>query len=267
MQNRYIPDLGDYSKFGVIDALACPARESALRTGVVWYLADPETHGDGSFRNNDGKHRGYLQLEGAKRDRFRNCAPRVYDSLRAINTLEARHVGVYRQRETAGPRDAVCFFEEPLTFANVEGRAARSAFRAAWLGRALRTVQRCELVLLDPDNGLLNRSADPHSRTGPKYATLEECAAFYNGGDRSLVVYQHIHRRGSAAQQMAAALGILREALKARTRPFALRFRRGTARAYLVVPGGAHDELLHARAQEMTAGPWGLNGHFEYVAS
>ncbi len=238
VQNRYVPDLGDYSKFGVIRALA----RDDLAVGLVWYLNPDEE------ANNDGRHRAYLHRQGAQRDAFRDCLPGVYDALRRIDLAGERHVGAYRRRGVAGVR---VWVEEPVPPADA---------RTAWAERGRRRVEGCGLVVIDPDNGLAPEGAGPT----PKHATLDECAMWFDRRRRSLVVYQHAHRRGTVEQQIRAAMQRLRDALKA-DEVLALRFHRGTSRSYLVVPAEPHLGLLRRRAEAMVAGPWGRHGHFSLV--
>ncbi len=194
MQHRYVPDLGDFSKFAVIDALS---GRGAMKTALIWYLVDPhelnETH------NNDGKHTAYLHDD---RGRYAQCHPELYARFCGIHATGEKHVGIYARQDVVGN---VAYFPEPLSY---DGRsvAQREAWRTGWLGRALCVAQGSDLVLLDPDNGLMSPRVGLRSQAAVKYASLDECAAFYAKGQRSLVVYQHAHRRGSATQQAEHAL-------------------------------------------------------------
>ena len=73
--------------------------------------------------------------------------------------------------------------------------------RLAPLG-AVRAVSESDVVFVDPDNGVETASVQVHQRNGPKYAYLEELGQLA-GGERSLVVYHHLSRNGSAAEQIA----------------------------------------------------------------
>lgn len=54
----------------------------------------------------------------------------------------------------------------------------------------------------------------------------------------------------------------LREAFPAHALPWAIRFRRGTGRLYLVVPAAQHEVLLRERRDFLLGGPWGQQGNF-----
>ncbi|MFD0856889.1 hypothetical protein ACFQ07_31945, partial [Actinomadura adrarensis] len=60
--------------------------------------------------------------------------------------------------------------------------------------RAMRAVDGCGLVFLDPDNGLQVASVPPTSRLAGKYATAAEAAAFLEHG-AAVVLYQHRDRQ------------------------------------------------------------------------
>lgn len=261
MQNRYVPDLGDLGKFGLIRALARPGAPGGLRVGLAWYLVDL------GEANNDGRHVTYLDAGDPRRAALRDCDPVLFDAVAAIRNAGEQHVAAYRLRAVAGAARSCTYFEEPLGFEGTTRRAERERVRGLWLERAAAAVDGCDLVLLDPDNGLEVASVHPSSPRGVKYATLGECARFFDPRRRSLVVYQHASRRGSVVQQAEGALARLAGALGTpRDRCFALRFHRGTSRLYLVVPAAAHRDLLRARARAMVRGPWGRNGHFTLLA-
>ena len=46
MQDRYVPDVGDFGKLGPIAALATgDANSKALSVGLVWHLTEPASQG------------------------------------------------------------------------------------------------------------------------------------------------------------------------------------------------------------------------------
>ena len=51
MQNRYVGDIGDYLKLGILRALS-----PGYHLGVAWWLFPDEAH------NRDGRHIGYMSL-------------------------------------------------------------------------------------------------------------------------------------------------------------------------------------------------------------
>ena len=254
MQHRYVPDLGDFSKFAVIDALCGRGQD---RTALIWYLVDPHEVGD--HHNNDGKHTTYLDED---RFGYAQCHPELYRRFQAIHRTGEKHVGVYA-RHNVLPN--VTYFSEPMSYDGYT-YAQREAWRAGWLDRAVQMAADAELVVLDPDNGLMPDRLSIRSQSAIKYATLDECKAFYSGGQRTLVVYQHAHRQGTVAEQaerafdrIAQHLGVSREEV------FALRFHRGTSRLYVVIPGHSQHDVMRQRAADLIASAWGERGHFSLI--
>ena len=140
---------------------------------------------------------------------------------------------------------------------------ARVVPRRVWLENALRATRDCELVFLDPDNGIETRSVPITRAKAPKYAYLEEVEALVGRG-QSVVIYHHLGRHGSHADQIARWT----ERLDQRLKPGAilpLRFRRGTARAFFVLATADVAPVLQARAAALLRSPWRVE-HFELMA-
>jgi hypothetical protein len=113
------------------------------------------------------------------------------------------------------------------------------------------------VVFLDPDNGLAPDSVELHHDRARKYAFLTEIASGL-APTQSLVLYQHICRQGPALQQLAHHQRVLAETFPARPPGWALRFRRGTSRAFLIVPSTEHAAVLWERATALLAGGCGV---------
>jgi hypothetical protein len=153
------------------------------------------------------------------------------------------------------------FFGEPLTFSGVErSEKARLNHRAAWLKAAHKRTAACDLVFLDPDNGLGSKVV-PHRKQGVKYAYPSEARQYVERG-QSVVIYHHLGRRGTARQQVMRQFRRL-------VRPdshhvgFALLYHRGTARAFFVIESRSHEYQLLDRARDMLSGPW--SRHFDLI--
>jgi hypothetical protein len=85
MQNRYVGDVGDFGKYGLLRALCGISPESSpeLTLGVVWYLVSK------TEANNDGKHDGYLNLKYETRrnkvaKEYSDCDPALYGVLKGV---------------------------------------------------------------------------------------------------------------------------------------------------------------------------------------
>ena len=256
MQNRYVGDVGDFGTYGLLRAVvgAQPgAIGTRLRLGVHWCLVPDETH------NDDGKHIDYLARSKENLTRFRVCDPQLFDRLGAVLS-RGRNVATVEQGDVL-PADTR-YFSRPLSFQDLHGRPSREARlsrRAEWSEAAVRELRQCEVVFLDPDNGLEGQTAR-HALSGPKYVYHDELRAFAEPG-RSLVVYHHLDRKEPAVEQIRSRTEELKRALNLDVSPMALRFRRGSARLFLIAASDDHVQLMTTRVQRLLRGPW--RHHFE----
>jgi hypothetical protein len=138
MQSRYIPDLGDFSKLGLLRSLAGSGTPNVWSVGIVWYLTDPERDATGKLLNHDGR-RPVAYLTAARPDFFRVCDPALYDALRRLYDDCLRDAGrqdvrEYRRRGILGV--PARFAEGLLTFSGVPVRNRRRMCEG-WFGRVL----------------------------------------------------------------------------------------------------------------------------------
>ena len=245
MQDRYTGDIGDFAKYGLLRALAAASTDASYRLGVIWYRTPDETH------RGDGRHVQYLLPEGE--DGYRPCDPTLYDELRSLVMSGDRSVAAVRIREIL-PEDTI-FYESLLSYAGASpGR--RPAVREAWLDQAVHASTPCDLVFLDPDNGL--RSPAPEGKAqSTKSVSLDELRPFYARG-QSLVVYHHFARQNHPAQLREWATAISRT-LGLAHQPIAVRFKTQSARACFIIPAEPHRMDLTDALKEFVAGPWGAH--------
>ena len=261
MQNRYVGDLGDFGKYGLLNALSLSNGlddGSPLSLGVVWYLVRDESH------NDDGKHIRYLEPSARNFGTYRKCDPLLYDSLRRIVSCGPRAVRRIRDDQIL-PAGTV-YYEVPLTFGGINGtgrdsHGRRLTHRCQWVRDALTFTAQCDIVFVDPDNGL-EVKVKRHQKHGPKYAFFDELLP-YLGRDQSLVIYHHIGRSGSAEEQIKARLNQIKERLEPDRDPIALWYHRGSARAFFIIPNRHHAEVLTSRITKFAQSPW--FHHFQLI--
>ena len=252
MQDRYVGDIGDFGKYSLLRSVV---RESpglpSLRLAVNWYRVPNESH------NNDGRHTQYLKPQSLQA-RIRSCEPKLYDALAQV-VLEDRRTLEAVQTADILPA-GTCFFSEQLCFTGL-GFAERASRRTSWIRAALASTRPADVVFLDPDNGL-ECSVRPLSGKGPKYVFLDDLPPYLDRR-QSVIVYHHTSRQGSARQQLEQRFRQIRQALPTGFEVFALRYRRGSSRAYLFLARISHQ--LRGRAKKFVAGPW--QEHFEWIES
>jgi hypothetical protein len=245
MQDRYAGDVGDFAKYALLRAMV---RETQLRLGVVWCLVEDERH------NSDGRHIGYLD-----RPEFRSLDSELHDRLARIVHSGRRSV---RQvmRASIFPANTLYFAVPIMRLSEKTDRSAREAGRAKWLSGALAATAECDLVFLDPDNGLETPSVPRHSRKASKYVFWDELSSFWKRG-QSLVVYHHLNRSASVQDQTKA----LRQRFLNNfgDAPFirALLFRHGSCRHFWILGQPQHGPKLSSRINAMIKAGW--SGYFE----
>lgn len=251
MQDQYVGDIGDYGKYGLLRALTLPNTPDELSLGVVWYLVP--NHGPPG----DGKHTDYLKNP----DRFRSCDPPLFDCLKEIVDSDRRCV---ESIERAGFLPAK-YYPRKLTFKD-PALDKRPASRQAWLRGAVERVRPCEIVFVDPDNGLEVKSASRHSKKGTKFVYYDELHDYLSRG-QSVVVYQHMPRE-SPDVYVERRVGELRDKLRIRGALWALLWHPYSPRVYFIIPNG-RETLLRPRIDAMLGGPWGWprpeGPHFEPI--
>jgi len=186
MQNRYVGDIGDYVKLAILRRLS-----SGRRLGVAWWLYPDETH------NSDGKFIEYLN----RQNDWKHYDEDLYESMRTIRNDPNRSVKSIENAAllpgaTYAP-DVIPCIETPC--------AVRPSMRKAWLTRVATALDECDLIFVDPDNGIAPLSLKlTHKRAG-KSVTIEELLLLSrrsNGRQRAIVVYHHQTRQGGHLEQM-----------------------------------------------------------------
>ena len=144
MQRRYAASIGDYMKLGILGALS-----PGHRLGVTWWRYADESH------NKDGRPIGDL----SRPDRWRHFDPNLFDALEQIVVSGQREV---RALEDANLLPGAIFASEVILTGGLVMQ--RQQARVDWFQTVQRTLEKADLVFLDPDNGLdsgaaTNRSA------------------------------------------------------------------------------------------------------------
>ena len=240
MQARYLGDVHDFAKYALLRHL----HRHGLRPGLLWYLTDPALV-DGQRAPNDGKHRGYLTRtarEFSGLDEPLHAWSRACEAQRASSAPRLEWVEAFLRSDAP----AMAFHGNPVP--------VEPAQREAWLAGAVDGVVRaCDLLFLDPDNGI-----EPPSGGSRKHACWQELRAIRARG-KSAVVFQHKHRHGSFEAQTAHWLAECSRRLE--LEPFALRYHSGGCVALLFLPVPQHASSLREAAETFLALGWRREGH------
>lgn len=171
MQNRYAGDIGDYIKIALLRALSVNNR-----LGIAWFLYPDEVH------NADGRHTAYLASPAV----WRHLDPVLFDLL-AENVCRKRSVHTLQQAFS----HETYFANEPVPTGLPASE--RDVARRHWLEKCVQQLSQCNLVFVDPDNGLVgDEEWRRRAPTFGKQLSLSEARALSAG--RCAVIYHHNSR-------------------------------------------------------------------------
>ena len=258
MQDRYTGDIGDFGKYGLLRALTAPETGGPPGLGVVWCLTPDETG------SQDGKHTGYLHLKEQEKHRFANCDEELYTALRGLVDSGSRSVKAVQKSgilpEGTVYHDAALDLRKPEKKPGETLRVARERERWEWQEAALERTEGCQIVFLDPDNGLETASVRPHTVRSAKYVYYEELDPYLKRG-QSLVIYHHLNRGSKSLEQVYRRQREIYERLGSRA--LAMRYHRGSPRAFIMIPQGRLRRGFMDQTRRMLAGPW--SRHFTMI--
>ena len=244
MRDQFVGDIGDFAKYGLLRALV--RNGAARRLGVVWYanVDDPaSTHG------------GQTSYLGASGEAYRQCDPALYSSLLSIVNSEQRRISAV---EESGLLGADIRYWSELT-------PDRYSQRLDWSVGALNRVKNCDLVFLDPDNGLRLESASASGSVSPEHAYKDELLTFVNSAGVAVVYHTPSrHRKGfTHDKQVEEICEDLAGTGPDHRTVFAARWRRHGARLFLIVCKPGRADAVRQVLLAMRHSPWGqhLSGH------
>ncbi|MCD6517341.1 MAG: hypothetical protein J7L72_07990, partial [Candidatus Aminicenantes bacterium] len=161
MQDRYTGDIGDFAKYGLLRYILDRAD---ITLGINWYLVPDEAH------NDDGRHIAYLLDEKQNHKEYRSCDPDLYDILYGIvrpirkDKGNIASTGIRRvdriEKSRIFNRDKVSFYNK---------RLSPEVDRNDWFSKGLEKLKKCDVLFLDPDNGLEVKSHSKSSSKSVKY--------------------------------------------------------------------------------------------------
>jgi hypothetical protein len=229
MMHKYVGDVGDFGKYGLLRALC----GDDIRLGIVWCLTDA------SESNNDGKHDSYLCGE-RNRKRFRECDPDLFDAMKRIRANAKLNVQQIVD-ESVLPDEAIFYSSRLQDYAGPappkKQREQRWAERSEWLANAMEKTRAAKLVFLDPDNGIRFSSKQERSGQRPshKHVYWDEIEQIREDADKSVVVYHHLCRHGG--DHITQIQTLLKEVCdRTGVEAWGMHFRRGNARVFAVIP-------------------------------
>lgn len=237
MQNRYVGDVGDFGKYGLLRSLF---KDTDKRLGVNWYLVPDETH------TNDGKHIDYLNKPA-----FRSCDPVLFDQLQQLVSKGQRDVSFVERSGLLPP--GTVFFSTTVP------SGQQGYHRYDWFSKSLHALKGCDALFLDPDNGLEVASVSSGSDKLGKYVLYQDIAKYYRAGF-SLIVYNHRDR--SKEDDYQKRFTKISDTIGKHVPLPIMRFRRYSVRDYVFVLQDDLREVVTEGLVRLARSPWAE--HWEY---
>jgi len=218
MQNKYVGDIGDYSKFVLIKHIFDG------KCGLIWYLYPNEN-------NSDGIHIEY--------DRYNLKDKEVTKLMKQVSEDKKVHERNIKELEKVLSKDFnITFFNECIEEENCQffkDYKKRLSHRKEWFDRALDKIHKCDVVFVDPDNGIQIKSCPTKGRKkSGKFIYFDEINSILNQ-NKTLVIYQHLIRK-KTDEFVKELKDRLRESLKNRNLNLTIiKFNRVSPRLYLII--------------------------------
>ena len=171
MQDRYAGDIGDYGKLGLLRKMS-----EKFSIGINWYNPgelDFERDKNGKFKQEDGKYRDFKSVKEFD-DKLASALETLKGnhSIEMLEKLDLVNNAVYQNKLV--PRE--------------------NAKRDKWHRAALKKLGECDIVFLDPDNGLLCNSVKTGSPLSVKYTYYSEVKD-YLSQNKAVIIYNHRSRK------------------------------------------------------------------------
>ena len=234
MQDRYAGDIGDFGKFGLLRALS----SAGLSIGVNWYRTIPSSP---ELARDDGRYRIPHSLF--------HCDVELAETLYEISRPDNPERSI-QSLETAKLIDGAVYFSEPI----------RLTDRSEWHREAMDALRCCDLIFLDPDNGLLVKSVSPNSAKSVTYAFYEEVGA-YIAAKKTVVIYNHRCRKKwdvysqSITEQLRIKSDLTDQPIRAITFP------RFSVRDYFIISATPeHDQRIQSALGILENSAWRSSG-------
>lgn len=145
--------------------------------------------------------------------------------------------------EAQKPLKTKCYYNEKIDVENREN----------WHAKALKKLEKCDVVFLDPDNGLEVESAKGSKKKLSKYVLLNEIKSYFERG-QSVIFYNHRARK-QIDKYFADLYQMFGKITK--IKPVSLSFHKGTVRDYIILANSNQGERLLRAKYEMLHSKWG----------
>src|ERR1017187_10218363 len=162
MQDRYAGDVGDFGKFGLLRHLCGETAQDdhpTLTPGVIWYKSNP---GKKEGERPHGRFTNYIQTAVKKPRLYIECDEPVFTALAGV-VKKRRTIEALEEEDLL---DGAVYQREDVR----HGKKQVTCPRADWFQTAFEATAKCDIVFLDPDNGMERANLRPTQGESRKYA-------------------------------------------------------------------------------------------------
>ena len=238
MRDQFVGDIGDFAKYGLLRALV--RNGAARRLGVVWY-ANEDDPGSG--------HGGQISYLGEGNEAYRQCDPDLHGSLQLMVQSGLRRMSAVEESGILGADIPYWSGLTPTSYSQ----------RLDWIVDALNRVKGCDLVFLDPDNGIRLEDVPDRGPVSSEHAYKNELLAF--SGAAGVAVAYHTPSRHQKGVTHERQIEEIRHGLSGAGGHdgvvYAARWRRHGARTFLIICNQGSAEAVRQALLVLHRSPWG----------
>lgn len=246
MQNRYLCDIGDFGKYGMLREVI----KTNLNLGLNWYLYPNESH------NNDGKHKRYLKKD---KHNVGACDIELYKFLQSFNSNTQNTEFSVNTIEKSDILPRTVFYNQQLGFEYVPDWEIRKENREKWFANSLETLSNCDIVFCDPDNGFEVSSVGHMAIKSGKYIFFDEAKQLYDSG-KSIIAYHHgplWFKNGEMEPFVIELSNKIRNQVASDAKIVCLRWQTTAKRFYFWIIRPEHEKSLLTCINKLTTNEWG----------
>ncbi len=217
MQNRYVGDIGDYVKYALIRHIG-----KGKRIGIAWYLFPDENN------NNDGKFTNYLKYP----EKYKVYDPELFSFLKDSVESARKNIKTIEKSGILGD----CIFHNDILYTDIPSIKWRDRrkWRNEWFSNVLDTLNGCDIVFADPDNGIYPDEKFRGSRK-MDLKRIPEKEVEKLAKSRCAIIYHHNSRfKGGHAEEIKFWKRRISRRLKINN-VIALRWKRYNSRTFFII--------------------------------
>ena len=242
MQDRYVGDVGDFGKYGLLNEI-CKKSNGSVNLGINWFYVTREEKQRG-----DGRYTGYLNNEKKDSKKYAACFPDLYNKLKGIvddrRSIKKIENGLLLPKKTI-------FYSKPLPYSSVNP-SEREEERKNWFKESLSQLKSADIIFLDPDNGIQTDKVRKTQIKAIKYVFKDEIKEYYELG-KSLIIYNHRDRKPKSEydRKITDSLGQINSPNGIKV----LRFKRISVRDFIFLIQKERRDLIEQTIDYLTSEP------------